>query len=215
MEQTALPEYLHKPSEEMQKGLVQIRARRLRTRDLTAALEELFSLVVKEYVGHGGVLNEETLNGEIVDLAVALAIQSDLDKTNPGPYKGPSAMFRGGVPVATRSTGADFDFRIRLRRKVDESVAQLLEGSCGRLPGREPHREAEPSQRDHWLERELRLRGWSTLDLQNAGGPERRTSAKYIRGEKIINAALKKIVDALNSHVPKGSSEININNLPS
>src|ERR1039457_1701735 len=108
MEQTALPGYLRKPSEAVQKRLVQIRAMRLRTRDLTAVLEEVFSLVVKEYVRHGGVLNEKTLNGEIVDLAVALAIQSDLDKTNPGPYKGPSAMFRGGVPVATRSTGEYF-----------------------------------------------------------------------------------------------------------
>ena len=66
----------------------------------------------------------------------------------------------------------------------------------------------------HWLQKELNLRGWSTLTLYDHRGPDRKTTEGYIKGKKITANTLKKIVDALNSEIPPGCSKIDINNLP-
>ena len=124
-ENIALPDFLEPRKQHVYGSLLKIRAKRLLDRDLTGALEAVCDLVADAYAASGRVLTEESINGELAEATVSLAMQIGLYKTNPGPYTGEGAIYRGGVKVAGQRDFA-FDFKIRLRNKLDHVLAEAL-----------------------------------------------------------------------------------------
>jgi hypothetical protein len=125
LESITLPDFLEPRRRLLYARLLKIRAKRLLDRDLTGALEAVCDLVADAYAASGRVLTEESINGELAEATVSLAMQIGLYKTNPGPYTGEGAIYRGGVKVAGERDFA-FDFKIRLRKKLDHLLAEAL-----------------------------------------------------------------------------------------
>jgi hypothetical protein len=120
-----LPEFVRGTKHVVYAKLIAIRSRHLRDRNLTVALETICDLVVAEYRASGKDLTEESINHDIANATVSLAAQVALRRTNAGPYAGDSSISRNGVKTSDAQL-ADFDYRMRLKRKLD-----LLSGiSC-------------------------------------------------------------------------------------
>lgn len=128
VENIALPDFLEPRKHQVYGSVLKIRAKRLLDRDLTGALEAVCDLVVEEYTASGKALTEESINGEVAEATVSLAMQTGLYRTNTGPYTGPSAIYRGGVKVKVADLESfSFDFRLRLRKKLDRALARVLD----------------------------------------------------------------------------------------
>src|ERR1017187_6803307 len=126
------PKFVRERKEVVHGQLLKIRAKRLRDGNLQAAIEAVCDLMVEEYRVGGKALTEESINGDIAEATVSLAMQIGLYKTNPGPWKGAPAVYRGGVKVHGVES-FEFDLKVRLRKKLDRLLAHALEIEADRV----------------------------------------------------------------------------------
>lgn len=202
--------------------------------DRASGWDDAYAAFVNAFLRTGATLTQPLLHVDIPNMLFNFGLRNGwfphltiLEETKPGhllaPKRIPIGEFATTGPVFSEVHNKRQQlgwFKDRIRNAVHVWTIKAKEilpesDSSGTASSQDaPGQGSDAPKRTHWLQKQLALRGWSTLTLYGHLGPDRKTSEGYIAGKNITANSLKKIVDALNSEIPPEGSKLDINTLP-
>jgi hypothetical protein len=202
--------------------------------DRASGWDDAYAAFVNAFLQTGATLTEPLLHVDIPNMLFNFSLRNGwfphltiLKETEPGhllaPRRLPITEFATTGPIFYEVHNKRQQlgwFKDRIRNAVHvwtikaKEILPESDSSGTASPQNASSQVSDAPKRTHWLQKQLNLRGWSSLTLYDHLGPDRKTSEGYIAGKNITANSLKKIVDALNSETPPDASKIDINNLP-